>query len=80
MSPARRLRPPPPLPSERTRNLTFRTQLGDVELILKALAATADRAERAAAQLHDLAPELRARAARLRRIAALLDREAVAVR
>lgn len=80
MSPARRLRPPPPLPSERTRPVICRLPLGDAELTIKALALIADRIEGTATRLRDLAPELRARAARLRRIAAEIDRQAVGAR
>ena len=80
MSPARRLRPPLPLLSERTRGLTLRLPLGDAELLPRALRLTTDRAEGAATRLRGVAAELCARAARLRRIAASVDMQAEAVR
>lgn len=80
MSPARRLRPPPPLPSERTRRLTVSITTGDAVLITKSLTLVADRCERTDTRLRPLAPELRARAARLRRIAASIDLMAEVIR
>lgn len=80
MSPTRRLREPPPLPSERTRKLTVRLPLGDAELLIKALHLVADRTEGTARRMRGLAPELHRRAARLRRIAAAIDMQAEAIR
>lgn len=73
VKPAKRLPEPPPLPSERTRRTTVKISIGDAVLAVKALHLVADRTEGTATRLRGLAPELHARAARLRRLAASID-------
>jgi hypothetical protein len=63
----------PPLPSERTRKLHIAVSSGDAVLICHCLSLIAERCERTDTQLKGLCPELRARATRLRRIAAVVD-------
>jgi hypothetical protein len=63
----------PPLPSERTRPLIINFSAGDANLISRCLGLVAERCERTSTRLRGLAPELRSRAARLRRIAATVD-------
>ena len=69
----KRLREPPPLPSERKRKTTIKLSVGDAVLAVKALHLVADRTESTASRLRGLAPELHERAGRLRRIAAAID-------
>ncbi len=66
----------PPLPSERSRQVAFKLTNGDANLLVGALHLTADRAESTASRMRGLAPELHKRAARLRRIAAVIDLQA----
>ncbi len=63
----------PPLPSERTRKLHISVSSGDAVRICRCLSLIAERCERTDTQLKGLCPELRARTARLRRIAAVVD-------
>jgi hypothetical protein len=59
----------PALPSEDARNTTIRIPRGDLSLVTLALGLAADRCEGTASRMKGLAPELKKRAARLRRLA-----------
>jgi hypothetical protein len=61
------------LPSERSKRVYLSVSSGDATLIIRCLHLIAERCERTSSQLHGLAPELRARAARLRNIATTVD-------